>query len=59
MLESVFPGGLLIDPADLVAAVVAPSLVAVLALFFQRRASAARCARSPTITRRRSRSAFR
>ena len=50
---------LLINQFDLVAAIVAASLVAALALFFQNTGSAARCARWPTITRRRSRSAFR
>jgi len=35
ILESVFPGGLLIDPAELVAAVICGVMVAVLAVFFQ------------------------
>src|SRR5262249_25377401 len=35
ILESVFPGGLLIDPAELVAAVICAVLVLVLAVFFQ------------------------
>jgi len=35
ILESVFPGGLLIDPAELVAAVICAAMVAVLAIFFQ------------------------
>ena len=35
ILESVFPGGLLIDPADVIAAVVCGVLVIALALFFQ------------------------
>jgi branched-chain amino acid transport system permease protein len=35
ILESVFPGGLLIDPAELIAAVVCAVLVAVLAIVFQ------------------------
>jgi len=35
ILESVFPGGLLIDPAELVAAVICAVMVAVLAVFFQ------------------------
>ena len=35
ILEGVFPGGMLIDPIDLVAAVIAGVLVAVLAVFFQ------------------------
>jgi branched-chain amino acid transport system permease protein len=35
ILESVFPGGLLIDPAELVAAIICAALVAVLAVFFQ------------------------
>src|SRR5262245_37322315 len=35
LLEGVFPGGLLIDPADVIAAVVCALLVVALALFFQ------------------------
>jgi branched-chain amino acid transport system permease protein len=35
LLESVFPGGLLIDPSELIAAVICAVLVAVLAIFFQ------------------------
>ena len=35
IFESVFPGGLLIDPADLIAAVICAVLVLVLAVFFQ------------------------
>jgi branched-chain amino acid transport system permease protein len=35
ILESVFPGGLLIDPSELIAAVICGLLVAVLAIFFQ------------------------
>jgi branched-chain amino acid transport system permease protein len=35
ILESMFPGGLLIDPAELVAAVICAVMVAVLAVFFQ------------------------
>jgi branched-chain amino acid transport system permease protein len=35
ILESVFPGGLLIDPAELIAAIVCAALVAVLAIVFQ------------------------
>ncbi|MFL5099049.1 MAG: branched-chain amino acid ABC transporter permease, partial [Xanthobacteraceae bacterium] len=35
ILESVFPGGLLIDPTELVAAVICAIMVAVLAIFFQ------------------------
>jgi branched-chain amino acid transport system permease protein len=35
ILESVFPGGLLIDPIELIAAVICGMLVAVLAVFFQ------------------------
>lgn len=34
ILESVFPGGLLIDPAELIAAIVCAALVAVLAIVF-------------------------
>ena len=36
LFEGVFPGGLLVDPGDLVAAVIAAALVAVLAIFFQK-----------------------
>jgi branched-chain amino acid transport system permease protein len=36
LLEGVFEGGLLVDPIDLIAAVVAGALVTVLAIFFQR-----------------------
>ena len=36
LFEGVFPGGLLVDPGDLVAAVIAAALVVVLALFFQK-----------------------
>lgn len=36
LFEGVFPGGLLVDPGDLVAAVIAAVLVIVLALFFQK-----------------------
>jgi branched-chain amino acid transport system permease protein len=35
ILESVFPGGLLIDPSELIAAVICAAMVAVLAIFFQ------------------------
>src|SRR5690349_17523799 len=35
IFESIFPGGLLIDPAELVAAIICAALVAVLAVFFQ------------------------
>jgi branched-chain amino acid transport system permease protein len=35
ILESVFPGGLLIDPTELIAAIICGLLVAVLAVFFQ------------------------
>src|SRR5215813_8229328 len=35
VMESVFPGGLLIDPTELVAAVICAVMVAVLAVFFQ------------------------
>src|SRR5262249_19874031 len=35
ILESVFPGGLLIDPSELIAAVICAVLVVVLAVFFQ------------------------
>jgi branched-chain amino acid transport system permease protein len=35
ILESMVPGGLLIDPAELVAAVICAAMVAVLAVFFQ------------------------
>jgi branched-chain amino acid transport system permease protein len=35
ILESVFPGGLLIDPSELIAAVICAVMVAVLAIFFQ------------------------
>jgi branched-chain amino acid transport system permease protein len=35
ILESVFPGGILIDPAELIAAVACAILVAALAIFFQ------------------------
>ena len=35
ILESVFPGGLLIDPTELIAAIICGLLVAVLAIFFQ------------------------
>jgi branched-chain amino acid transport system permease protein len=35
ILESVFPGGLLIDPAELIAALICAVLVAALAFFFQ------------------------
>ena len=35
ILESAFPGGLLIDPAELIAAIICAVLVAVLAVFFQ------------------------
>jgi branched-chain amino acid transport system permease protein len=36
LFEGVFPGGLLVDPGDLVAAVIAAALVVVLAIFFQK-----------------------
>jgi branched-chain amino acid transport system permease protein len=36
LFEGMFPGGLLVDPGDLVAAVIAAALVIVLALFFQK-----------------------
>ena len=35
ILESVFPGGLLIDPSELIAAVICAAMVLVLAIFFQ------------------------
>lgn len=35
IFESVFPGGILIDPAELIAAIICAVLVAVLAIFFQ------------------------
>jgi branched-chain amino acid transport system permease protein len=35
LFESVFPGGLLVDPTELIAAVICAVLVAVLAIFFQ------------------------
>ncbi len=35
LLESVFPGGLLVDPSELIAAIICAVLVAVLAIFFQ------------------------
>ena len=35
IFESVFPGGLLVDPSELIAAVICAVLVAVLAIFFQ------------------------
>ena len=35
LLESVFPGGLLVDPSELIAAVICAVLVAALAIFFQ------------------------
>jgi branched-chain amino acid transport system permease protein len=35
ILESIFPGGLLIDPTELIAAIICGLLVAVLAVFFQ------------------------
>src|SRR5712692_7506874 len=35
ILESVFPGGLLIDPAELIAAAICAAMVLVLAVFFQ------------------------
>src|SRR6202007_557514 len=35
ILESVFPGGLLIDPAELIAAIICAVMVLVLAVFFQ------------------------
>jgi len=35
ILESVFPGGLLIDPSELIAAVICAVMVATLAIFFQ------------------------
>jgi branched-chain amino acid transport system permease protein len=35
LFESVFPGGLLVDPSELIAAVICAILVAVLAVFFQ------------------------
>jgi branched-chain amino acid transport system permease protein len=35
IFESVFPGGLLIDPSELIAAVICAAMVAVLAVFFQ------------------------
>ena len=36
LFEGVFPGGLLVDPGELVAAVIAAGLVVVLAIFFQK-----------------------
>ena len=36
LFEGVFPGGLLVDPGELVAAVIAADLVVVLAIFFQK-----------------------
>jgi branched-chain amino acid transport system permease protein len=35
LFESVFPGGILVDPSELIAAVICAALVAVLAVFFQ------------------------
>jgi branched-chain amino acid transport system permease protein len=35
VLEGIFPGGLLIDPAELIAAIICAVMVAVLAVFFQ------------------------
>src|SRR5256714_3539454 len=35
ILESIFPGGLLIDPAELIAAIICAAMVLVLAVFFQ------------------------
>ena len=35
ILESVFPGGLLLDPSELIAAVICAAMVVVLAVFFQ------------------------
>jgi branched-chain amino acid transport system permease protein len=58
LLESVFPGGILIDPAELIAASICAVMVLVLAVFFQV-TLAAPCGRSPTIIRPRSRSAYR
>jgi len=57
ILESVFDGGILVNELDIWAAVIAGLLVAGLAIFFQRTASAAHCAPWPTITPRRNRSA--
>ena len=51
ILESVFPGGLLIDPIELAAATICALMVMALALFFQ----VTRIAPSPTITRPRNR----
>ena len=39
LMESVFPGGLLVNKEDLIAALIAASLVAVLSLFFQKTAT--------------------
>ncbi len=57
--ESSFLGGILVSQLDVWGGLIAGVLVAVLAVFFQRPRPAVRCARSPTITPRRSRSAFR
>ena len=55
-----FQGGILINKEDLIAAVIAAALVAAAdAVLPEDRAPAAPCARWPTTTRRRSRSAFR
>ena len=60
ILEGVFQGGLLIDPYELMAAVIARRFWWPCWRCSSRsRGSAARCARSPTIIRRRSRSASR
>ncbi len=57
--QSVFDGGILVGKEDLFATAIAALLVMSLAVFFQKTPTAARCAPWPTITRPRSRSAFR
>ena len=59
LLEGVFPGGLLVNKEDLVAAVIATALVASLAAFFQFTKTGRPCAQWLTTTRPRSRLAFR
>ena len=60
ILDNVFQGGILVNKEDFVAALVAAALVVGPGRCFSRRPPpGARCARSPTTTRRRSRSAFR
>ena len=60
LLESTFQGGILVNKEDLYAALIAAALVgAAGAVLPEDRAPAARCARWPTTTRPRSRSASR